>query len=223
MRAVSLLMLLTVPIAHGCGKDDDQGQPPPTATEADLLAGTWDITDSVTSTNAVFGSEGDYRIDIVYAGNTTTEEGTWAIEEPHMLVRTYEAQGLKMRNTDTIYVDETQLVIGGVLVRVSPGTEIQGDWVSVRVVENHGSHGYYLSSKVTRDVTLGDGGVGSLTATTERENSSGEPEDPTTERGTIQWTATGDTYRLSGALDGDYTLFDGVLVQLVNAYRRQAP
>lgn len=215
-RPAALVLALALALG-GCG--DEGGGDGAEATEQERLVGRWLIEDPVSPISAAFNADGSYRIEQDFNGTPFVQEGLWALPEAHTLVQTHGVEGARMRNTETFFVDDGRLVIGGVLTqRESTGAGLEGVWETVRVVEVEQGGGFALSSKVTRTLTLQAPGTGTLIDITEREG-----EAPTQTRSeSVSWSDKGDgSFELSGGVSGVHTRLGDQLVPLDGAYLRQ--
>lgn len=210
-RSLALLCLA----ALGCTQDE--AATPASLTESELLVGQWHIADNVAPVDARFSSDKTYRVAQDFGAMPFVQEGTWDLARPHHLVQTH-ATG---RNTEAIFVDPRNLVIGGVLVRkTATGPGLEGEWETLRTVEIKKNDGTFaLSSHTLRTVTFQAGGGGVLRATTERDDgSSSESSD------TLTWRQIDPrTFELDGGLRGTHSLLGESLAPLGNAYERVSP
>mgnify|MGYP000400970593 CR=1 FL=1 len=217
-KVATVLVCLLWALVVGCGEDAGVS-----LSESERLVGQWLIEDPVAPTSARFSGDGTYRIEQDFGSTPFVQEGTWSLPEAHVLVTVHGEPA--MRSTESVFVGQDELVIGGVLARVeSTGPELEGVWRSVRAVEQGRDDGsFVVSSRVTREITFRAGGSGSMVSTTERDDPvTGEAQAPTTSTDGVSWQAgQGQVFTLSGALTGEFTLRGDQLVPLQNAYRRQ--
>lgn len=211
-----LLALGLVVMLAACGDEEE-----PTTGE---VTGVWLRTSSVDSTRAEFRADGTYEIVQTFNGDPfTPETGTWSLEGAR-LVRESGEGALRLRNTETFYVDADRLVIGGVFVKTrSAGASPLGEWEAVRGLEQvDGEGAWYRSSWSTRRLSLSDGGRGTVQTVTERDDpSTGVAQAPTTDNGVVGWAAQGSAYQLTGDFEGSFSVLGGLFVDATNAYQRQ--
>lgn len=220
--AVRLVLPLLLVSLAACGDPAADGA---SLGESDRLVGSWRIEDPVAPVQADFSADKTYRVAQEFGDTPFVQEGTWSLQPEHLLVQEHGSPGAMMRNSETIFVGERDLVIGGILVRDGEGEGVVGTWVTVRALElESASGGFVLSSRVTRTVEFDATGAGTVSSVTERENTAtGEAEAPTTSQDTVRWSDSGDgvNFVLTGAFDDTYTLVGDQLVPLGKAYKRQ--
>ncbi len=187
-----------------------------------LLVGNWHIEDPVSPRTAVFTAEGEYEVTIDFGQNPFVEVGTWSISETHYLQRLHGASGSRIQNTESCFVDQGRLVIGGVLLR-SPGQPdgIEGEWVQARTVDQDTEGALLFSNRITQTLMLNSGGSGRLTSLTERANpDTGTPEPSREDMESITWSMEGANLTLTGTLAGTYEINGDLLVRLGQPYMR---
>ncbi len=218
MRRSASWGLLAVAISlAACGCAEETEKPSSSEpTQRELLLGKWLLPGGgVGDRRYSFEDGGTFTLEVDSVGgtDTSTSTGTFTLDDSHRLTLAYEQQGVALRPVETIYVSQTQLVIGGVLVAQDEPETIVGTWYSWRVNETGGA-----VSSATRTIEFGDGGFGSLSTVVER-TTNGVAEEPQTSTGSVRWSGEG-PYQLTGDLSGTYTRDGDLLVDLGGAFQR---